>query len=219
MKAFASLLYPRLTASCLIALTMLGGIVPSTSAAPPQKRQTAAQQQNGLKKLGDFLFGSSRRPARLQLQTSQPVSKRSLPQAPQGETLYAAAAAPETATAPRPEISISAEGRTRLVMPVLPGGYPLEPTAAPTSRELGPDPALDAATATANTATEPAPVVLPGPIPDHPEYGLRVPGRRGYVRPPGANADPTYVLDVRDHSPGDKVRDPRTGSVFLVPPY
>lgn len=220
MKPFSSLLLPRLAASCLIGLTMLGGILPSSSAAPPQKRQSAAQQQNGLKKLSDFLFGSSRRPAKLQLQTSQAVSTRPQPQAPQGETVYAATVAPQTATAARPEISVSPDGRTRLVMPVLPGGYSLEPAATPTSRELDADPMLDATTLTANdNSAASATAIFPGPIPDHPEYGLRVPGRRGYVRPPGASTDPTYVLDVRDHSPGDKVRDPRTGSVFLVPPY
>jgi len=54
-----------------------------------------------------------------------------------------------------------------------------------------------------------------------PEYGTPVFGRRGFVRPPGtaaAKEKDQVIIDVRDFSPGEKVRDPRTGMVFLVPP-
>lgn len=215
--------------SLLAALAMLGSAVPPALAAPPvQKRQSTApraqqaQQQNGLKKLGGFLFGSSRRPARIQLQAGQPVSTRR--PAVRGETLYAAPAAPQEMTGSRPEIAMAADGRTRLVLPVVPGApsLPAAGTGYPASRELGPDPSQMATplpTANLAVATEPPPVMYAGPIPDHPEYGVRVPGSRGYVRPPGTAADSAYVLDVRDLSPGEKVRDPKTGRVFLVPPF
>lgn len=56
----------------------------------------------------------------------------------------------------------------------------------------------------------------PTPPPKH-EYGKPVPGRPGMVYPPGVKAAPENMVDVRDISPGTKVRDPGTGIVFLVP--
>jgi hypothetical protein len=46
---------------------------------------------------------------------------------------------------------------------------------------------------------------------------LPVPGRRGFVYPPGVDAKPENMVDVRDFQPGQKVRDPRTGKIVLVP--
>ena len=48
-------------------------------------------------------------------------------------------------------------------------------------------------------------------------YGSPVPGRKGFVYPPGSDQKPENMVDVRDFTPGQKVRDPRTGKVFLVP--
>lgn len=50
-----------------------------------------------------------------------------------------------------------------------------------------------------------------------PSYGKPVPGRGGFVYPPGVDAKPENMVDVRDFTPGQKVRDPRTGKIFLVP--
>ncbi|WP_075088931.1 hypothetical protein [Verrucomicrobium spinosum] len=50
-----------------------------------------------------------------------------------------------------------------------------------------------------------------------PTYGKMVPGRPGFVYPPGVEAKPENMVDVRDFTPGQKVRDPRTGKIFLVP--
>jgi len=50
-----------------------------------------------------------------------------------------------------------------------------------------------------------------------PSYGTPVPGRRGFVFPPGGDTKPENMVDVRDFQPGQKVRDPRTGKIFLVP--
>lgn len=55
------------------------------------------------------------------------------------------------------------------------------------------------------------------PVAAAPTYGTPVPGRRGFVYPPGVDAKPENMVDVRDFTPGQKVRDPRTGKIFLVP--
>lgn len=60
-------------------------------------------------------------------------------------------------------------------------------------------------TTTTTTTTAPA------------SYGSPVPGRKGFVYPPGSDQKPENMVDVRDFTPGQKVRDPRTGKVFLVP--
>ncbi|TLD72699.1 hypothetical protein FEM03_01080 [Phragmitibacter flavus] len=48
-------------------------------------------------------------------------------------------------------------------------------------------------------------------------YATPVPGRSGFVYPPGAKQESANMLDVRGLTPGQKARDPRTGDVFLVP--
>ena len=68
------------------------------------------------------------------------------------------------------------------------------------------------------TEVAPAPPVTPKPpVPAQAAYGKMVPGRVGFVYPPGVEAKPENMVDVRGFSPGEKVRDPRTGKVFLVP--
>lgn len=66
------------------------------------------------------------------------------------------------------------------------------------------------------TVTPPPPAPAPQPA-AAPTYGTPVPGRRGFVYPPGVEAKPENMVDVRDFTPGQKVRDPRTGKIFLVP--
>jgi hypothetical protein len=71
------------------------------------------------------------------------------------------------------------------------------------------------------TGTTPGPVTTVTPPPAQqaaaPTYGTPVAGRRGFVFPPGVDTKPENMVDVRDFQPGQKVRDPRTGKIFLVP--
>lgn len=62
-------------------------------------------------------------------------------------------------------------------------------------------------------ALEPTPIPSPAKI----SFAKPVPGKRGFVYPPGAEEDIKNILDVRGFTPGQKMRDPRTGEVFLVP--
>jgi hypothetical protein len=48
-------------------------------------------------------------------------------------------------------------------------------------------------------------------------FAKPVPGKRGFVYPPGVDEDVKNILDVRGADPGQKMRDPTTGTVFLVP--
>lgn len=48
-------------------------------------------------------------------------------------------------------------------------------------------------------------------------YAISVAGHPGFVYPPGVKEELKNMLDVRGCTSGEKMRDPRTGSVFLVP--
>ena len=50
-----------------------------------------------------------------------------------------------------------------------------------------------------------------------PKRATPVPGMHGFVYPPGSAHTPGDMIDVRGYAPGQKVKDPRTGQVFLVP--
>jgi hypothetical protein len=51
-----------------------------------------------------------------------------------------------------------------------------------------------------------------------PEFATPIPRRPGFVYPPGVEHDLKNMIDVRDFQAGQKVKDPRTGQIFLVPP-
>jgi hypothetical protein len=76
------------------------------------------------------------------------------------------------------------------------------------------------------TETTPEPSISEKPVtpkvnPDSaqvpPAYGRPVPGKTGFAYPPGTTFEPQNMVDVRGFQPGQKVRDPRTGTIFLVP--
>jgi len=58
------------------------------------------------------------------------------------------------------------------------------------------------------------PVPPPPSAPQYP-YGKPVPGKKGFVTSP--YDDKAGMIDVRDFTPGQKVRDPYTNKIFLVP--
>ena len=66
-------------------------------------------------------------------------------------------------------------------------------------------------------ASPPAPKAPSTPASESLPFATPVPGKRGFVYPPGVEHDMKNMLDVRDFTPGQKVRDPRTGEIFLVP--
>lgn len=65
--------------------------------------------------------------------------------------------------------------------------------------------------------TVPPPSVASGGESSGLKYGRPVPGKRGFAFPPGVAEETKNMIDVRDFQPGQKVKDPRTGEVFLVP--
>lgn len=114
-------------------------------------------------------------------------------------------------------------------------GYSLDTPARGTRYMAGPETGTrlesTEVTTTETTRVESAPVTPPPPTTTStttttvtpsapasaPTYGTPVPGRRGFVYPPGVDTKPENMVDVRDFQPGQKVRDPRTGKIFLVP--
>lgn len=109
--------------------------------------------------------------------------------------------------------------------PVDPGApaAPLPPTEGVTSTTTTtttpPVPPAPTVTTTPppSTTTTVTTTTTPPATTSAPTYGSPVPGRRGFVYPPGVEAKPENMVDVRDFTPGQKVRDPRTGKIFLVP--
>lgn len=197
----------------------LGGMISPLDAAPPESRRKA-DSRPALQRLGDFFFGSSRASTTVKKQTFRPEL---VPQSAVITSSYAVS----SSSGSDPVISAQEiraavpGGRSQLVLPVTPG---ISPRAISTqeevvllnsrfdtsarSVELAPEPSVPA----------PAPMALP-PIPERPDYGKPVPGSRGYVYAPHSPEGQGYVIDVRGLQPGAKVRDPRTGHVFLVPPF
>ncbi|RBP44529.1 hypothetical protein DES53_104350 [Roseimicrobium gellanilyticum] len=89
-----------------------------------------------------------------------------------------------------------------------------------TTTTTPPPDSVQPSTTTTTTTTETLPQPPPPPTTTTTapaSYGSPVPGRKGFVYPPGSDQKPENMVDVRDFTPGQKVRDPRTGKVFLVP--
>jgi hypothetical protein len=81
---------------------------------------------------------------------------------------------------------------------------PFNPPSSPPTKSKSEKQQGDGAKAQANVA--------------EPGFATPVPGHNGFVYPPGVEHDSKNMLDVRDFAPGQKVKDPRTGQMFLVPP-
>lgn len=119
-----------------------------------------------------------------------PQPRLSQPQQPQGRS---------SMSLPVPQGSAGARGATP------PAGL-FDPPATPPAREASPGP-----------EEQTKRVVMP-PEPAGPSFATPVPGKKGFVYPPGVGHELKNMVDVRDFDAGQKVRDPRTGEVFLVPP-
>jgi hypothetical protein len=61
----------------------------------------------------------------------------------------------------------------------------------------------------------------PDRVPAQPDSALQkatpVPEAPGFVYPPGTEQTPKNMIDVRGYAAGQKVKDPRTGQIFIVP--
>ncbi len=97
-----------------------------------------------------------------------------------------------------------------------PSAYP------PPQQTVVEDDRVDRAPRTSDEVVDPAPpvdhspVIPPTDVPrtGNPEYGVKVPGKDGFVTSPYSKQG--YV-DVRGFPPGTEVKDPYTGKIFLVP--
>jgi len=133
---------------------------------------------------------------------------------------YVAAVREEEA---RARLSAASSSRSRLTLPVPPDDAPLRAIPVPET-----DTAMDqnAPAEVIKKAEKPIRaevVVAPTMYQGEPEYATPVFGRRGFVHPPNSAAldekeKEKVIIDVRQYAPGEKVKDPRTGIVFLVPP-
>jgi hypothetical protein len=118
-----------------------------------------------------------------------------------------------------PQQSTTTTSTTTTVETSDPGAMVTTPDTVSSSTPPAPAPEPSADTLPAPSV--PAPPVPPAPTGavdnSSPTYGKMVPGRPGFVYPPGVDSKPENMVDVRDFTPGQKVRDPRTGKIFLVP--
>lgn len=147
---------------------------------------------------------------------------------------------PERGRAPLPD-----ERRSRAPTTSPPAGTrPLKPTVRPPSSESTPAPATREKRPRSEVAKPAAPrkgdtpetaagpsakgkpdgpaegaavPPVPPPTPEPVQYAKPVLGKRGFVYAPGMAEEMKNILDVRDAKPGQKMRDPRTGTLFLVP--
>ncbi len=220
MKLFHSFVSRRVQTIGVACSVLMSFVVSEATAAPPAN----ADRSTALERLGKALFGSPRKARQVTPRQARTVTQR-------GQVIYersnaASVAPPITMTAAAPVnrvVEVEREfvfqdgatlSRGRLVLPVPPAGVPRAlPAEEGFAMEVAP------VVMPPSAASEPAPTVvkpLP-PVPDHPPYAIPA-GSRGYVRLPGAAVtDP--MIDVRDLSPGQKFRDPKSGEVFLVPPF
>jgi hypothetical protein len=87
----------------------------------------------------------------------------------------------------------------------------------PAIKPTGGSPSESRTAAVANPQSGKAQEAPPASPPAKILFAKPVPGKRGFVYAPGATEDMKNILDVRGFTPGQKMRDPRTGNTFLVP--
>lgn len=135
---------------------------------------------------------------------SDPANRRgsgySLDNPPSGQSRYLPGTAGRTAPPPT-------AGTTT------PGEEP--PVSPPPSSTTDPAPETPPVTSTPPPSTATPPATPPSNA--APGYATPVPGRKGFVYPPGVDAKEENMVDVRDFPPGSKVRHPTKGYIFLVP--
>ena len=87
----------------------------------------------------------------------------------------------------------------------------------PASTARTTDPATDTSPSspsnTSTASTQPTPPAAEPPV----EFARPVPGKPGFVYPPGAPESLDNIVDVLGFKPGQVVRDPRTKVLFRVP--
>ncbi len=88
----------------------------------------------------------------------------------------------------------------------------MDPEAPPTQSNSKPQ----SLPPSSNSASAPVTAAAPTPAPA-PAKATPVPNSPGFVYPPGTEQTPRNMIDVRDYGSGQKVKDPRTGQVFIVP--
>lgn len=144
------------------------------------------------------------------------VQARIVPQRPSAATYGEPFTPPTFQENPQPNLGRSSsqrDTRTSLNLPVPLAPLPTVPAQAGSAVPASPIvPAGPPASPSSQEKAEPSSTPLALPFAD------RVPGKQGFVYPPGVEHDLKNMLDVRDFTPGQKVRDPRTGNVFIVPP-
>lgn len=116
-------------------------------------------------------------------------------------------------TAPRSSLSLP------VPRPTSPTGEAAQPlsTVTPNTTGVPFDPPATPPVRTNPGAVQEEKPAAPAP-PAQSAFATPVPGHKGFVYPPGVEQDMQNMLDVRGITPGQKVRDPRSGKVFLVPP-
>jgi hypothetical protein len=141
-----------------------------------------------------------------------PDSTLTVPAPDEGEV-----ARPDAASPPPPN------GSARPEAPALNPGAPFDPPVNSAPQTKARARTNDNASRSSSGESSPAPDSAPSQpaastAKADPEFATPVPGKPGFVYPPGVEQTSRNMLDVRDFSPAQKVKDPRSGKVFLVPP-
>jgi hypothetical protein len=101
-----------------------------------------------------------------------------------------------------------------------PDGTPATNATPGTEAPVVPPAPTENATANANppanaNPTPSAPTAPAAPAAPQTPFGKPVPGKKGFVYSPFS--DSNQMIDIRDYQPGQKVRDPYTNKIFIVP--